>query len=67
MQAVSCVQMCVINYITSSVQLKKEKLSDNPQSLEAKRKIMISVPSVWCASETLWLFDDKQRNPSIAT
>jgi len=46
MQAVSCVQMCVINYITSSVQLKKEKLSDNPQSLEAKRKIMISVPSV---------------------
>jgi hypothetical protein len=28
MQAVSCVQMCVINYITSSVQLKKEKLSD---------------------------------------
>ena len=46
MQAVSCVQMCVINYITSSVQLKKEKLSDNPQSLEAKRKVMISVPSV---------------------
>jgi len=46
MQAVSCVQMCVINYITSSVQLKKEKTLRYPQSMEAKRKVMISVPSV---------------------
>ena len=43
MQAVSCVQMCAINYLSSA---EKRKLSDNPQSLEAKRKIMISVPSV---------------------
>jgi hypothetical protein len=47
MQAVSCVQMCVINYITSSVlKLKKEKTLRYPQSMEAKRKVMISVPSV---------------------
>jgi hypothetical protein len=40
MQAVSCVQMCVINYITSSVlKLKKEKLSDTHNQWKPKGKL----------------------------
>jgi hypothetical protein len=39
MQAVSCVQMCVITYITSSVQLKK--LSDTHNKWKLKRKLWL--------------------------
>jgi hypothetical protein len=61
-------KMCV-NYITFLVSAEKRNtsVSDTHNQWKLKGKFMISVPSVWCASETLWLFDDKQRNPSIAT
>lgn len=45
MQAVSVYKMCV-NYITFLISAEKDKTLRYPQSMEAKRKIMISVPSV---------------------